>query len=299
MPTNPFNGLLILDKPPGITSRTAVDRAAAWFPRKTRIGHTGTLDPLATGVLVVCIGTATRLAEYVQALPKTYRAGITLGATSDTDDADGKITPTSDSPTPTHEQVERQLGSFVGNYEQIPPAFSAAKVAGRRAYKLARQGLDVELNPRTVRIDGIDISRYVYPDLEITVRCGKGTYIRSIARDLGQRLGCGGYIRALRRTEVGGFTEADAIGLDADTAKAHARLLPPWRALQIETPMTLAPADLQKLRQGQRIAAPPSAGCVEGRHMAILDDAGQTFAVVELKGGWIHPVKVLASADEP
>src|ERR1043166_4448316 len=183
----PFHGLLVVDKPGGITSRDAVDRAQRWFPKGTRIGHTGTLDPLATGVLVLCIGSATRLTEYVQRMAKTYRAGIVLGARSDTDDADGAITPVSDIRTPAAGEVQAALAAFVGNIAQVPPAFSAAKLGGRRAYDLARRGQDVSLAPRTVTIHGIDLLSYGFPQLEIEVRCGKGTYVRSLARDLGER----------------------------------------------------------------------------------------------------------------
>src|SRR6266542_4970592 len=135
-----YNGLLVIDKPTGITSRAAVDRAQAWFPRGTRIGHTGTLDPLATGVLVLCIGIATRLTEYVQLMRKVYRAHIMLGAASDTDDADGTISPLSlaegsgvKAALPTREQLDQELSAFIGTIDQVPPAYSAAKVTGRRA----------------------------------------------------------------------------------------------------------------------------------------------------------------------
>ena len=145
----PLDGLLVLDKPGGVTSRDAVDRALRWFPRGTRIGHTGTLDPLATGVLVLCLGAATRLAEYVQRMSKTYRAGLRLGARSDTDDADGVVTPVDRRRRRLSTTVAAALAGFVGEIDQTPPAFSAAKVAGRRAYDLARQGLEVDLRPRS------------------------------------------------------------------------------------------------------------------------------------------------------
>src|SRR5262245_8124945 len=146
------NGLLILDKPAGLTSRDALDRAAKWFPRKTRIGHAGTLDPLATGVLVLAIGQATRLLEYVQAMPKMYRTRLRLGATSDTDDADGTVTPHPNAAPVEEAAVRAALTQFVGEIEQVPPAYSAARVEGRRAYALARRGDTVDLAPRRVRI---------------------------------------------------------------------------------------------------------------------------------------------------
>src|SRR5829696_1916742 len=147
-----LNGLLVLDKPPGMTSREALDRAAKWFPRKTRVGHAGTLDPLATGVLVLAVGHATRLIEYVQAMPKAYRTGIRLGATSDTDDADGTVTPNPAAAPVDEPAVRAALDQFVGEVEQVPPAYSAARVGGRRAYDLARGGAEVTLAARRVRI---------------------------------------------------------------------------------------------------------------------------------------------------
>src|SRR3954453_7091135 len=135
-----LHGLLVLDKPPGLTSREAVDRAAKWFPRKTRIGHAGTLDPLATGVLVLAVGQATRLIEYVQAMPKAYRTRIRLGATSDTDDADGTVTQNPAATSVDEAAVRAALAGFVGEVEQVPPAYSAVRVEGRRAHALARRG---------------------------------------------------------------------------------------------------------------------------------------------------------------
>lgn len=289
-----LNGLLVIDKPSGITSRDAVNRAQGWFPRRTRIGHTGTLDPLATGVLVLAIGVATRLTEYVQHMPKVYRAGITLGAASDTDDADGTITPTPDAKTPDRMKLEQELAAFVGKIDQVPPAYSAAKIIGRRAYDLARKGKEFDLEPRQVTIHRIDVIRYEYPHLEIVVRCGKGTYIRSLARDLGQRLGCGGYIATLRRRAVGGFTEADAISLDADTTTARERMLPAWRAIQDWPPTLVSDADAAKLRQGQRVAH--AHGTYDDfDSIAVVNNAGNMIAVVELKDGWLRPIKVLGS----
>jgi tRNA pseudouridine55 synthase len=174
--------LLVIDKPAGMTSRAVVDHAQRWFPPRTRLGHTGTLDPLATGVLVLCVGAATRLAEYIQRMPKTYRAGIALGARSDTDDADGHITPVPDATPPGRAELVETLRGFVGTLDQVPPAFSAAHVDGRRAYDLARRGAEVSLTPRPVTIHVIDLERYEYPHLELNVACGKGTYIRSLAR---------------------------------------------------------------------------------------------------------------------
>jgi tRNA pseudouridine55 synthase len=290
-----FDGLLVIDKPSGITSRDVVNRAQRWFPRGARIGHTGTLDPLASGVLVLCVGAATRLTEYVQAMPKIYRAGVILGATSDTDDADGTVTPTIDAPIPTRMHIEEALAGFIGTIAQIPPAYSAAKVTGRRAYDLARKGKEVDLQPRQVKIERIDIESFVYPHLEIVVRCGKGTYIRALARDLGRQLGCGGYIASLRRLAIGSFTEADALSIDSTAATARARLLPPWRAVQDASPIAVADGEAGKLRQGQRIIMPPGVGVMPGP-FALLDGAGRMLAIVEAVDGMLQPIKVFGVA---
>jgi tRNA pseudouridine55 synthase len=289
-----FDGLLVLDKPVGLTSRDAVNRALGWFPRGTRIGHTGTLDPLATGVLVLCIGAATRLTEYIQQMSKLYRAGIKLDATSDTDDAQGTITPTPEVHPPTRAAVEQALGSFVGAIEQVPPAFSAARVTGRRAYDLARQGKDVRLSPRTVTICAIDVLSYSYPDLEIEVRCGKGTYIRSLARDLGRRLGSGGYIAALRRLAVGRFTEADAITLHAEVDAARRHLLPIARAVDDLPRITLPEPEATRVINGQYVRAPVPVAA-ESAEVAVFDENGRLLAVTENAAGVLHARKVFAS----
>src|SRR5947209_1897894 len=175
MAPSSLHGLLVIDKPGGLTSRDVVDRAGRWFPRGTRLGHTGTLDPLATGVLVLCAGAATRLGEYVQRMPKTYQAGILLGARSTTDDADGDFETVAVERPPDRAAVARALEGFLGDIDQVPPAFSAAKVGGRRAYRTARRGEPVTLQPRRVHIDRIELLAYEYPRLDVEVHCGKGT----------------------------------------------------------------------------------------------------------------------------
>lgn len=279
------NGLLVLDKPSGLTSRDAVDRAARWFPRKTKIGHAGTLDPLATGVLVLAVGQATRLIEYVQAMPKVYRTRIRLGATSDTDDADGTITENANAHPVNEEAVRAALASFIGEVEQVPPTYSAARVEGRRAYALARRGTEVELAPRKVRVDRIDVREYRWPELELDVFCGKGTYIRSIARDLGRALGVGGYVTELRRLRIGPFTVEDAIPLDAEAPK-----LLPMAAAVSGLPVVRVTADeVRRLRNGQTI---PAAGDGE---VAVFDEPGELVAVGRMAQGWLKPEKVLAA----
>ncbi len=292
------DGLLVIDKPKGITSRDAVDRALRWLPRGTRLGHTGTLDPLATGVLVLCAGSATRLTEYVQRMAKTYRAGIVLGAQSDTDDADGTISPVSAAAAPaapaapTAQQLRAALDALTGPILQVPPAYSAAKVSGRRAYDLARRGDDVRLAARAVTVYGIDLLRYDYPLVEIEVRCGKGTYIRSLARDLGQQLGCGGYVQTLRRTRVGCFDVTAAIPLDADAATARRALLPVAQAVCELPRRVLSAIEAARVRQGQPL---PLARSDPAEGEVALFDEGNTLvavAAVDAANQALRPGKV-------
>jgi tRNA pseudouridine55 synthase len=292
MSASPVNGLLVLDKPVGPTSRMAVDRALAWFPRKTRIGHTGTLDPLASGVLVLCIGNATRLAQYVQDMDKSYIADVIFGARSGTDDAEGPIEPAQVAVLPDGNAVAKALATFVGRIEQVPPAFSAAKVTGRRAYELARRGTVVELAPRNVRIDDIRLLEFECPRARIEVQCGKGTYIRSLARDLGERLGCGAYLASLRRTRVGPFTPENAVPSDADAETAFRLLLPPTVAVAGLPRITLPLDEIYRLRRGQAVPS-PTALPVSG-DVAVFDpqNALAAIAVAAASGQILRPTKV-------
>src|SRR5262245_26523059 len=283
------HGFLVLDKPPGITSRDAVDRAWKWFPRKTKIGHAGTLDPMATGVLVLAVGQATRLVEYVQAMPKVYRARIRLGATSDTDDADGVVTSNSAATAVTVEVLRTAINGFAGEVEQVPPAYSAARIEGRRAYDLARRGNDVVLAPRSVRIDQIDLLSYAWPDLDLDISCGKGTYIRSIARDLGRALGVGGYLIGLRRLQIGPFMPDAAVPLDADAETARSRMLPLAVAVSWLPSVRVTSEQARRLRNGLSV---PVTG--EGE-VAVYDAAGVLVAVGRIDAGTLRPEKVIAS----
>ncbi len=220
------DGFLVVDKPGGMTSRDVVNVAQRWFPRRTKIGHAGTLDPLATGVLVLAIGAATKLVERVQAMGKTYRTRILLGFTSDTDDADGNLSPTPAGAIPSEAAIRDLLPRFVGEILQLPPRVSALKIDGRRAYDLARQGKNVKLEPRPVRVDAIRLLSYEWPHLDLEIDCGKGTYIRSIARDVGEALGCGGLVQTLQRTRIGEFTAEISLGIDVSPESARSNLLP-------------------------------------------------------------------------
>jgi len=289
------SGFLIIDKPLGMTSRAAVDHAARWFPRGTRLGHTGTLDPLATGVLVIAVGAGTRLVDYVQRMEKTYETGIRLGARSDTDDAEGTITPATGGAPPTRQAVESVLPEFIGNISQAPPVFSAAKVAGRRAYVLARRGADVDLAPRMVQIHDIRLARYEYPDLELEVHCGKGTYIRSLARDLGERLGCGGYVVSLRRTRIGPFKADAALPLEADGAAAREALSDLSWALADLPRVEVASADAERFAHGQAL---PWSGAPATGEVAVFDVQQKLVGAGRIDNQELRPVKVFYQQEQ-
>ncbi len=194
--------MLPIDKPPGITSHDVIDRVRRRLNIR-KVGHTGTLDPLATGVLVLCLGRATRLSSYLADHDKTYAAHIRLGVRTSTLDAEGEVVARSGSVPDRSADVRAAVASFLGEVEQIPPMFSARKMDGRRLYQLAREGTEVARRPSRVRIYGIDIKEFRPPDLHLTVSCSKGTYIRTLADDLGRKLGCGAYLAGLRRTGAG------------------------------------------------------------------------------------------------
>jgi tRNA pseudouridine55 synthase len=206
-------GILNVDKPPGVSSARVVSQVKRLLPKGTKIGHAGTLDPFATGVLLLLIGKATKQCELLMNAPKRYEATIRFGATTETEDPETPEQPwpakDASAAPPTREQVEAALNAFVGEIMQRPPAYSAMKVGGRRAYDLARKGHTVELQPRRVTVYAIELLDYAWPAATVLVDCGRGTYIRSIARDLGEALDVGGYLTALRRARVGDFEAAN------------------------------------------------------------------------------------------
>jgi tRNA pseudouridine55 synthase len=208
------SGLVVVDKPGGVTSHDVVARVRRLAGTR-KVGHAGTLDPMATGVLVLGLNRATRLLGHLMLTEKTYDATIRLGASTTTDDAEGDVVTTAPTDHLTEQAVLEALSDFVGDIEQVPSSVSAIKVGGRRAYDLVRAGEDVELTPRKVHVASIELHEIVDADVHVSVQCSSGTYIRAIARDLGVRLGAGGHLTALRRTSVGAFDLASARTLDA------------------------------------------------------------------------------------
>jgi tRNA pseudouridine55 synthase len=289
------SGILIFDKPSGLTSRALVDRVVRVIPR-VKVGHAGTLDPLASGLLIVCIGAATRLVEMLQQLPKSYQTKIRLGARSDTLDADGRILSDSSARIPSADEVERVLLPLLGQVAQQPPEYSALKIKGRRAYDLARTGHALELAPRRVRIDRLAVLRFDWPCLELEIDCGSGTYIRSIARDIGEALACGGYVETLVRTRIGPFTLEQAVDpaeLSAESIDRHLR--PALDAVPGLPRLVLDARELDAVAHGRRLVVselvdPP----LRAAQVALVDSAGSLVALGEFDADrrWLQPRKV-------
>jgi tRNA pseudouridine55 synthase len=306
------HGILVVAKPAGPTSHDVV----ALVRRLTgvrRVGHGGTLDPFAMGVLPVFLGNATRMVEYHLADEKAYRATVVFGAHSATDDLDGEMTPV-DGPTPGREAVEAALAAFRGPIEQVPPDHSAVHVAGRRAYELARRGDKPRLEPRRVTIHalalvGWDATHAERPAAEIEVRCSAGTYVRALARDLGRAVGSGAYLAALTRTASGPFHLAEAHPLlDVREALAQGRtaelLLPPDAGLEGIPSVALPAGDVAALARGQVIrlggpvtapSGPPSGATVPDDLVRVIDPEGRLAAMAHLQDGRLHPDKVFIS----
>jgi len=210
--TNAVSGVLVVDKPVGLTSHDVVQIIRRGTNIR-RAGHTGTLDPRASGVLVILIGPAVRLSEYVSASDKRYQATIRLGSSTDTYDAEGEVTSSASVENITEERFADILQQFVGEISQTPPPYSAVKVQGRKAYEMAREGEEVNLEPRTIQVYSLELLEWAPPEVVIDVFCSSGTYVRSLANDLGKALGCGAHLVGLRRTKSGRFTLRDAVPL--------------------------------------------------------------------------------------
>jgi tRNA pseudouridine55 synthase len=296
----PVHGWVVIDKPQGMTSTQVVGAVRRIFDAQ-KAGHAGTLDPMATGVLAIALGEATKTVPYAMDAEKTYRFTACWGEARDSDDAEGKVIGTSDK-RPTREEIEAVLPRFTGELSQVPPAYSAIKVQGERAYDLARDGETVELKPRPVEIHHLslveqeDITRSVFE-----AECGKGTYVRALARDIGRLLGCYGHICALRRTVVGPFGESDMIPLEqlealCDRAASGEgsladALLPVETALDDIPALAVTRADAARLHRGQAVLlrgrdAPNSSGTV------YVTVAGRLLALAEIGNGELIPKRV-------
>lgn len=284
-------GLVNLHKPSGMTSRAAVD-VVKRLVRPAKTGHAGTLDPLACGVLVVSIGAATRLIEYVQALPKRYSGTFLLGRASDTEDVEGQVRLLPQAKVPSQEELAAAATRLIGRIEQRPPAYSALKVQGRRAYDLARAGEQVVLAPRPVMIYRLEITRYAYPELTLEIECGSGTYVRSLGRDLAEAVGTSAVMSALTRTAIGPFRLAESWlpeRLSRDNLTEW--LQPPLAAISQLERITLSAAELDRVRHGLRVrrGEPHLPG-----ELAAIDEKGELRAILAAEpDGTLRPLRNL------
>ncbi len=291
-----MNGLLIVNKPVGPTSHDVVYKIRKWSGER-RVGHTGTLDPLASGVLIICLGTATRISEYILHTDKRYTAVIRLGQTTATYDSQSRVL-VQRAVNLSADHIAATLTKFKGVIQQTPPSYSALQIQGRRAYDMARQGEEVDLKPRTVTVYSLNIVSWKSPDLTLDIACSSGTYIRSIAHDLGQALDCGGHIVSLIRTATGPFTLADAIPLnDLQTLKPNqfVRLLRPTDQALLDWPEVRLDAEgANRIQHGNPVPLTPGATGL-GR---AYDPRGRLVALVEAdpaNNEW-KPKKVLITA---
>ena len=286
-----LHGWLVLDKPGGITSAAAVARIKSLVGRGVKVGHAGTLDPMATGVLPVAIGEATKTVAFMMDAPKRYRFGVRWGEQRDTDDAEGAVIETG-GVRPDESVVTGVLPAFVGRIEQVPPAFSALKVGGERAYALARQGQAPQLAPRTVHVSSLTLTEADAGGAAFEVACGKGTYVRALARDIARAAGTVGHVSWLHRSAVGPFTDEDANPLDKVVALGHSlalaeSLLPVDAALADIPALPLTAREADRMRHGQPV---PAHGAAPGRVRAIA--GSRLVALAEVGAGEARPVRV-------
>jgi tRNA pseudouridine55 synthase len=291
MPDRALSGVLNMHKASGMTSRAVVD-VVKRLVRPARTGHAGTLDPLATGVLVVCVGSATRLIEYIQRAPKRYRATFLLGRSSPTEDVEGEVTFLSDAPCPTVDAIREAANRLTGEIMQRPPIYSALKVAGRRSYDLARAGQEVALAPRLISIHAIDVIDYAYPELTLGIRCGSGTYVRSLGRDLAESMGTAAVMSALVRTEIGEFHLSEACPCDALQCETLEQFLrPPLAAVRRLPTVELTAEQAGMVAQGRFVAIPQLApGTAD--EWAAVSSTGELLAILVARGSGLFGARV-------
>jgi len=297
-----IHGWIIIDKPGGLSSNAVVGRVRR-LTGAAKVGHAGTLDPMATGVLPMALGEATKIVSYLMDGAKAYRFTVRWGEQRDTDDAEGEVVATSDA-RPAKEQILAVLGNFIGDIEQVPPVFSAIKIEGKRAYALARADQAPEMKPRTIHIEDLKLLSVVDADhAEFEAVSGKGAYMRSLARDLGTALGTVGHIVQLRRIAVGPFDEKQAISLDKLESLRHSAplseyLLPVETVLDDIPALALTETEARKLNQGQAIPVLPVASrsplknIGQGDVVRVMAE-GRLVALAKINGGEIRPFRVM------
>lgn len=292
-----MDGVLNVNKPAGMTSHDVVQRVRRLLKEK-RVGHTGTLDPSATGVLVLCVGKATRIAQYLEAGDKEYQAVMRLGVTTDTLDADGKVLETRFHPPLDRGLVMEVLQKFTGIIMQTPPAYSAIKVQGVPSYKLARQGKAEPLKARQVQIHSIDMTGYEHPFISLSVGCSKGVYIRTLCADIGETLGCGAHLTSLVRTRSGTFSLADSILLEGltelkENTPGNDLLIPLDQALSDIPAVTVGDEASRRILHGNSVEA-PSAGTQQQGLVRVHDREGKLIALARETGGAVKPETVFS-----
>jgi len=296
------SGFLVVDKPRGWTSHDVVDAARRWLGTR-RVGHLGTLDPLATGVLPLAVREATKLVPFLSTGAKTYTGEIELGAETDTLDAEGRVLRRHAGELPSESALRAALAGFVGEILQVPPMYSAVKRDGVPLHRLARAGQEVPRAPKKVRIDRLTLLAWSPPRARIEVLCSTGTYVRSLAADVGAVLGCGGFLASLRRTASGPFRIQDAapvaeLEAQAREGRLEARLIPPVNALGLPVVRLEAP-DERRVRNGNEVTLAGLSLPPEGR-VAALGPGGELVAVLEIRPGRrLQPLRVLRSLAEP
>lgn len=281
-----WSGVVNVLKPPGLTSRDAVDAVQRLLPRpRPKIGHAGTLDPLATGVLVVCLGAATRLVPYLQDQRKRYRGTFRLGESSSTDDVTGEITVSDPSPQVSESALREALTHFLGTIKQVPPRVSAVHVGGQRAYHLARKGVEFELAAKEVEVDSIHLEAFDGREFTVDIVCGGGTYVRSIGRDVGQLLGCGALMTALVRTAVGPYTLETATSLERLAADRLPAAIQPGLTAVAHLPRVLVTAEeTQRIRCGQIVPLTTAeTAFTTETEVAAVDGEGSLVALGKLR----------------
>lgn len=292
----PLNGILLLDKPQGVSSNTALQQARRLY-RAAKAGHTGVLDPLATGLLPVCFGEATKFAQYLLDADKAYTATLKLGEATTTGDAEGKIIARADQPLALPE-FQAACAHFTGPIRQVPPMFSALKHEGRPLYEYARRSIEIERPARNVTLYAIDIREFAPPRAVIDVRCSKGTYIRTLAEDLAKHLGTFAHLTALRRTATAGFNIADSHNLpqlaELDDAARDALLLPCDVLVQHLPAIALDDTAAQRLRHGQ---TPPAAdGTPENTPLRAYAPGGRFIGLIQARSGYLKVLRLLNTA---
>ena len=289
-------GFLVVDKPPGMTSHDVVDAARRWLGTR-RVGHLGTLDPQATGVLPLAVRGATKLIPFLEGGAKAYDGTIVLGVETDTLDAEGEVRARFEGELPGRAAVEAKLATFLGDVQQVPPMYSAVKKDGVPLHRLARQGQEVEREPKWITIEAIQLTRFESPELDVHVDCSAGTYVRVLAADLGAALGCGAHLGGLRRTRSGPFTDEDAIDFEwlekAAPEEVEDGLIPPEVALGFPVARLEGPLRA-RLAHGGDVPAGELHDRRPGTRVSIVDGAGAFVAVGEIRADHrLWPLRVM------